>query len=74
MRVPRLAVTVIAIVALTAATILAADPTFIRITDTTLVEGTVPFGINLGGDAYYSGAALRACLQIMFWPQRGVGT
>lgn len=33
-------------------------PTTIRITDNVLVEDTTPFGINLGGDAYYSGAAL----------------
>ena len=36
----------------------AADVTTIRLTDTALVPDTVRFGINLGGDAYYSGAAL----------------
>ena len=56
--IPRLAATILAIVTLTAATARAAEPTVILITDKTLVEGTVPFGINLGGDAYYSGAAL----------------
>ncbi len=34
------------------------DGTTITITDKVLVSGTVRFGINLGGDAYYSGAAL----------------
>ena len=33
--------------------------TTIEITDTVLVKDCSPFGINLGGDAYYSGAALR---------------
>ena len=56
--IPRLAAMILAIVAPTAATARAAEPTVILITDKTLVEGTVPFGINLGGDAYYSGAAL----------------
>ncbi len=40
------------------------DVTTITLTDKVLVADTVPFGINLGGDAYYSGAALtklRAC-------------
>jgi len=32
--------------------------TTIRLTDRVLVKDTVPLGINLGGDAYYSGAAL----------------
>jgi len=58
MCISRLAATVLPIVALTAAAARAAEPTVIRITDKTLVEDTVPFGINLGGDAYYSGAAL----------------
>jgi len=35
------------------------DVTTVRITDRVLVENTSRFGINLGGDAYYSGAALR---------------
>jgi len=38
--------------------------TVIEFTDTVLVEDTVRFGINLGGDTYYSGAALvknRSC-------------
>ena len=34
------------------------DVTTITLTDKVLVSDTVPFGINLGGDAYYSGAAL----------------
>ena len=34
------------------------DATTITLTDKVLVADTVPFGINLGGDAYYSGAAL----------------
>ena len=34
------------------------DLATITITDKVLVADTVPFGINLGGDAYYSGAAL----------------
>ncbi len=34
------------------------DWTTIRLTDRVLVEDTIPLGINLGGDAYYSGAAL----------------
>jgi hypothetical protein len=58
MRVPRLAATVAAVTLFTAGTVLAAETTVIRITDKTLVEDTAPFGINLGGDAYYSGAAL----------------
>ena len=37
---------------------LADDVTTITLTDKVLVADTVPFGINLGGDAYYSGAAL----------------
>jgi len=32
--------------------------TTIRLTDWVLVEDTIPLGINLGGDNYYSGAAL----------------
>ena len=32
--------------------------TVIRVTDRVLVEGTMRLGINLGGDTYYSGAAL----------------
>ncbi|MCX8038289.1 MAG: hypothetical protein N3D11_14770 [Candidatus Sumerlaeia bacterium] len=35
-----------------------ADITTIEITGNVLVRDTVPFGINLGGDAYYSGAAV----------------
>jgi len=35
------------------------DVTVVRITDRVLVEDCSRFGINLGGDAYYSGAALR---------------
>jgi hypothetical protein len=58
MFVPRLYVTVLAFLVLAVVTTCAAEPTVIRITGTTLVEDTVPFGINLGGDAYYSGAAL----------------
>ncbi len=58
MCISRLRGTFLAIVALTAATVRGAEPTVIRITDKTLVEETVPFGINLGGDAYYSGAVL----------------
>ena len=34
------------------------DVTTIEITDKVLVKDCSPFGINLGGDAYYSGAAL----------------
>ena len=34
------------------------DTTTIRITDRVLVEDCSRFGINLGGDTYYSGAAL----------------
>ncbi|MFO8014420.1 MAG: hypothetical protein R6X20_14070, partial [Phycisphaerae bacterium] len=36
----------------------AENVTTVRLTGEVLVEDTVPFGINLGGDAYYSGAAL----------------
>ncbi len=32
--------------------------TVVELTDTVLVENTVRFGINLGGDTYYSGAVL----------------
>jgi len=35
-----------------------ADVSSVEITDKVLVKDTVRFGINLGGDAYYSGAAL----------------
>jgi alpha-L-arabinofuranosidase len=35
-----------------------ADVTTIELTDKVLVKDTIRFGINLGGDAYYSGAAL----------------
>ncbi|MFP4058796.1 MAG: hypothetical protein ACLF0G_18155 [Candidatus Brocadiia bacterium] len=51
--------TALAALALAAAAV-AAEPrlTTIRITDRVLVEDTQRFGINLGGDAYYSGAAL----------------
>ena len=53
-----LVATLLAIMALTATAVHGAEPTVIRITDKTLVEETAPFGINLGGDAYYSGAVL----------------
>ena len=36
----------------------AQDVTTIRITDRVLVKDVQRLGINLGGDAYYSGAAL----------------
>jgi len=36
----------------------AAEPTTIELTSNVLVKDTIRFGINLGGDAYYSGAAL----------------
>ena len=36
----------------------AAELTTITLTDKVLVRDTVRLGINLGGDAYYSGAAL----------------
>ncbi|MFC1633863.1 hypothetical protein ACFL5Z_03410 [Planctomycetota bacterium] len=34
------------------------DATVVEMTDTVLVKDTVRFGINLGGDTYYSGAVL----------------
>ena len=34
------------------------EPTVVELTDKVLVKDTSRFGINLGGDAYYSGAAL----------------
>lgn len=58
MCIPRSLVAGWAILTFAVATARAADTTVIRITEKTLVEDTVPFGINLGGDAYYSGAAL----------------
>ncbi len=36
----------------------AADATVVELTDTVLVKDTIRFGINLGGDSYYSGAVL----------------
>ncbi len=44
--------------AATAAVAPAAEPATITLTDKVLVKDTSRFGINLGGDAYYSGAAL----------------
>lgn len=34
------------------------ETTIVEMTDTVLVKDTVRFGINLGGDTYYSGAVL----------------
>jgi len=36
----------------------AADATVVELTDKVLVKDTIRFGINLGGDSYYSGAVL----------------
>jgi len=60
MCIQRLAGMVLALAALAGAGIAPAAErvTTVRLTDKVLVADTVPFGINLGGDAYYSGAAL----------------
>jgi len=55
--------------------------TVVELTDTVLVEDTVKFGINLGGDTYYSGAVLtkpftsecRSCSAIFPSPLRQSG-
>ncbi len=48
----------ILVLAWAAPALAAEDAITVRLTDDVLVADTVPFGINLGGDAYYSGAAL----------------
>ena len=47
-----------ALLAIAACAASAQEATTVTITDRVLVEDTIRFGINLGGDAYYSGAAL----------------
>lgn len=84
---PRIALTVglLAVVALCAQ---AQEVTTIRVTNEVLVRDCKPFGINLGGDAYYSGAALmkkrsvanfegtsyRQCHFGPIWDERGLST
>jgi len=61
MRISRIAATVLALAAVSAAPAARAAedvPVAIRLTDRVLVPDTVRLGINLGGDAYYSGAVL----------------